>query len=447
MGMHAKASGCDPWFRYRAVYYTERFPIFQPDPLPMNEQSIHIFELSNGLTLLVEEMTAVQSASFTIMTPAGVIYEPDGCNGTAAALCDLITRGAGSRNSRQLSDALDLLGVQRSENVGWNFLSLSGATVAANLSKVLPIYSEILRQPLLPEDQFPAVISGVEQGLLAEEDDPQRKALTELRRCCYDSPWNRPSDGSLDQLERVTYQSVAAHYRQHVRPNGTLIGVAGNVSAEDVRRIVTSAFGDWSPLAAPELRREPVLERIRHIPHPSTQTHIGIAYQAVPYGHEDYYAAWGAVSVLSGGSSSRLFTEVREKRGLCYSVYASLHSLLTEGRVLAYAGTTTERAQETLDVMLREMRGLADGITPDELTRCLARAKSSLIMQQESTGSRAGSIARDWFHLHRVNTLADVHRAIEGLTVEQLVDYSRRYPAENVTLLTIGEQPLHLPEA
>jgi predicted Zn-dependent peptidase len=408
----------------------------------MNDQSIHIFELANGLTLLVEEMRAVQSASFTIMTPAGAVYEPEGSNGTAAALCDLITRGAGSRTSRELSDALDLLGVQRSENVGWNFLSLSGATVAGNLATVLPIYAEILRRPILSEDQFPAVISGLEQGLLAEEDDPQRKALTELRRCCYDSPWNRPSDGSLDQLDQVTYEKILDHYRLHVRPNDTLIGVAGNVSAQQVLDVIENSFGDWAPKAVAPLQRDPVQERIRHLPHPSTQTHIGIAYRAVPYGHEDYYAAWGAVSVLSGGSSSRLFTEVREKRGLCYSVYAALNSLLTEGRVLAYAGTTTERAQETLDVMLHEMRGLAAGITPDELTRCLARAKSSLIMQQESTAARAGSIARDWFHLRRINTLSDVHRAIEGLTVDQLEDYARRYPAENVTLLTIGEQPL-----
>jgi predicted Zn-dependent peptidase len=380
------------------------------------------------------------------MTPAGAIYEPDGANGTAAALCDLMTRGAGARNSRQFSDALDDLGVQRNEGVGWNFLSFSGAMLAEKLPQALPIYADLLRRPLLPEDHFEAVLSGVEQSLLAEEDEPQRKALIELRRRCYDSPWNRPTDGSLDELETISPASIAEFYRAHVRPNGTLIGVAGNVSAAAVRDAVEDAFGDWSPAPEPVLRRQPAPRASHHLQQDSAQTHIGLAYPAVPYGHADYYAAWAAVSVLSGGSSSRLFTEVREKRGLCYSVYATLHTLLTEGRILAYAGTTTERAQETLDVLLAEIRRLPEGVAADELARCKARAKSSLIMQQESTGARASSIARDWFHLQKVNTLEDVHAAVEAVTVEQIVDYACRYPANDVTILTIGAEPLQLPE-
>jgi predicted Zn-dependent peptidase len=152
------------------------------------------------------------------------------------------------------------------------------------------------------------------------------------------------------------------------------------------------------------------------------------------------------VSILSGGSSSRLFTEVREKRGLCYSVYATLHSLLTEGRVLAYAGATTDRAQETLDVMVAEMRRLSQGIEPQELARCLARAKSSLIMQQESTGARAGALARDWFHLRRINTLHEIRAALERLTIEQILAYVEAFPARPLTVLTIGEESLRIPQ-
>jgi len=411
----------------------------------MNEQSIQVFEFPNGLTLLVEEMRHVQSASFTIMTPAGVVHEPAGQNGTAAALCDLMTRGAGRLNSRQISSALDNLGVQRSENVGWNFLSFSGATLADNLLQTIPIYADILRRPVLPADQFAAVMSGIEQSLLAEEDEPQRKVLTELRKYCYDSPWNRPTDGSLEELSQISLEGIQAFYDRAVHPNGTLIGVAGNVQAAEVRDAVEAAFGDWQVVQDPPLVRLPGPHLGRHLHHESTQTHLGLAYNSVPYGHADYYAAWAAVNILSGGSSSRLFTEVREKRGLCYSVYATLNSLLSEGRVLAYAGTTSERAQETLEVMLEEMQKLGSGIESAELARCKARAKSSLIMQQESTGSRASALARDWFHLKKINTLADVHAAVDQLTVEQIVDYVCRYPARDFTILSIGEHELKLP--
>ncbi|MCA8996928.1 MAG: insulinase family protein, partial [Planctomycetaceae bacterium] len=293
--------------------------------------------------------------------------------------------------------------------------------------------------------QFPYVMSGVAQSLLAEEDEPQRKALTELRKCCYDSPWGRSTEGTLGELESITFEDVIEHAKRHLRPNGALIGVAGNVDAEAIRDCVEKQFADWDSLPEPTVDRQATAQRSHHLTHESAQTHIALAFNAVPYGHPDYYTAWAAVNILSGGSSSRLFTEVREKRGLCYSVYATLNSLLLEGRVMAYAGTTTERAQETLDVMIQEIQKLKDGIAADELARCHARAKSALIMQQESTGARASSIARDWFHLQRINTLEDVRKAVEAVTVDQILDYVERYPAEHFTILTIGEKPLKLP--
>jgi predicted Zn-dependent peptidase len=135
---------------------------------------------------------------------------------------------------------------------------------------------------------------------------------------------------------------------------------------------------------------------------------------------------------------------VREKRGLCYSVFASLNSLRDQGRVLCYAGTTVERAQETLDVTLGELIRLGEGIGQDELDRCKARAKSSLIMQQESSSSRASSIARDWYHLGRVTTLDEVRGRIEELTVPMLLEHIHAHPARDFTILTLGPQPLEV---
>src|SRR5207249_607955 len=109
--------------------------------------------------------------------------------------------------------------------------------------------------------------------------------------------------------------------------------------------------------------------------------------------HPDYYAAIGAVNVLSGGMSARLFTEVREKRGLCYAVWASYQTLKDRACVVSYAGSTNEKAQETLDVTRQVLAGLADGISTDEVDRVKAGLKSALIMQEESTSARAGAIA------------------------------------------------------
>jgi predicted Zn-dependent peptidase len=141
--------------------------------------------------------------------------------------------------------------------------------------------------------------------------------------------------------------------------------------------------------------------------------------------------------------SSRLFTEVREKRGLVYTVSASCHSLRHTGSVLCYAGTTTDRAQETLDVIIAELERLTQGIEAGELSRLKARIKSSLIFQQESSPSRAGTMAADWYHLGRVKTLEEVSTAIDALTVESINYYLAQHPPRDYTIVTLGEQELN----
>lgn len=412
----------------------------------MDQTGIRSTVLANGLVLVVEPMPDVQSAALALMVPAGSIYEPAGCNGTAAVLCELLSRGAGERDSRALAAALDTLGVQRAESVGWNFLSFSAGLLADNLPAAMRLYADILLRPHLPVEEVEPARVGVEQNLLALEDEPQRKALLELRRRCYDAPWGLPPEGTLSDLPGIAHETLVQHYRRCFHPNDTIVAVAGNVDPAEIEGLVQMLFGDWRPAARPDVVRGGRGPRMDHVPEDSAQTQIGIAVDSVPYSHEDYYAAWAVANVLGGGSSSRLFMEVREHRGLCYTVYATHNTLLTEGRLLVYAGTTAERAQETLDVTLHEMRRLAAGIGEDELDRCKARAKSALVMQQESTSSRAAAIARDWFHLGRVVTLDEIHDRVERLTVGELLAYLERHPPRDVTILTLGREPLQFPD-
>jgi predicted Zn-dependent peptidase len=413
----------------------------------MKQQNIQTKTFANGLTLIVEPMDDVQSAAVSLLVPSGSVFDPPGHNGSASVLCEWMPRGAGERDSKQLSAALDNLGVQHSESVGLVHLTFTGATLAESLPQALPLYADMILRPWLPEDQFEAARSGVEQSLMAIEDEPRQKIILELRRRCFDSPWGLPAEGSLTDLESLSPQSVRDRYSACFRPDEAIFGIAGNVDFDAVVDLIGNLFGDWGRKPAPTFQTAPGGPPRDHIALDSAQTHIGIAYDSVPYRDPDYYAAWAAVSVLSGGMSSRLFTEVRERRGLCYSVHASLSSLRDEARVLCYAGTMAERAQETLDVTVRELKRLADGVGEDELARCKARAKSSLIMQQESTIARSSSIARDWYHLNRVTTLAEVRDKIDGLTVNDVLDYVHQHPARDFTILTIGSKPLEEPRA
>jgi predicted Zn-dependent peptidase len=316
--------------------------------------------------------------------------------------------------------------------------------LAANMDQVLEIYADILLRPHLPADQFDAARAGITQSLRAVEDEPQQKIMPELKRRCYEAPWGLPPDGTLADLPLISADSVREHYERCVRPNGTILAIAGRVDADAIRGQVRECFGDWITKPEPTFDTAPAGPQHDHIMHDSEQTHIAIAYRGPVFSDPDYYAAWAATSVLGHGMSSRLFTEVREKRGLCYSVSASLSGFKHDGRIICYAGTTNERAQQTLDLTLEEIFRLSGGITESELARCKAMAKSSLIMQQESTRARSRSMAAHWHHLGRVLSLEQIRRKIDSLTVESIQSFLDAHPPVDFTVLTIGPQPLEI---
>src|SRR6516225_10015528 len=164
-------------------------------------QEVYHHTFDNGLTLLAERMEHVRSAALNFLVPAGCAYDPPAHRGIASVLSDLITRGAGQRDSRELSLALDNLGVDRDESVGTLHTRFWGATLARNLPAALDIYADILRRPHLPKDELDPVKALALQDLQSLEDEPRQKVLVELRKRHYPAP--------LGQDRRGTEKSIA----------------------------------------------------------------------------------------------------------------------------------------------------------------------------------------------------------------------------------------------
>jgi predicted Zn-dependent peptidase len=407
-------------------------------------QPIFSHTYSNGLVLVAEPTDALQSAAFTFLLPAGCIYDPADRGGLSNFTCEMALRGAGPRDSRQFVLDLDNLGVERAESVSAAHAGYSGATLAENLPQALAIYADLLRRPHLPADQLEAGRLAMLQELQAVEDEPAQKVMIELRRRHYGQPWGRPVQGEQSAIEETTIDDVRAYFGRHYRPDGMILGMAGRVDWPRLKDCVGELFADWPAGKAETIAESPCRCRYEHLPYDSQQTQIGIAYPSIPYRHADYFSARGAVGVLSGGMSARLFTEVRERRGLCYSVYATLHTLLDRGAVFCYAGTGADRAQETLDVIVAELVRLAKGVEDSELDRLKARIKSSLIMQQESSAARSSSLANDWYHLGRARTLDEVGQLIDALTGRGISAYLAAHPPADFTITTLGPQALEV---
>jgi predicted Zn-dependent peptidase len=405
-------------------------------------QDVFIHTFSYGLTLLVERMPHVRSAAFTFSLRAGCAHDPPDRPGLAGLLADMIVRGAGERDNRALTGALDALGLDRSESAGVAQMYFSGSTLARNLPAALDIYADILRRPHLPAQELEPAKNLALLDIQGLEDEPQAKVMVELRKRHYPDPLGRDHRGTASGVAAVTIDDIRGHYRRCFQPAGLILAVAGDVEAKAIRDRVGTLFADWKADPPPE---PPTAQRglgSAHLNQELDQTQIGFAYPSVPMDDPDYYAARGAVGVLSEGMSSRLFTEVREKYGLCYAIGARHDTLKGRAAVVGYTAGRPDVAQELLDRTLHELKRLADGIEEEELQRVRAGLKSALIMRQESTTARAGILASDWYLLGRVRPNAEIQAAIDGLTPQKVIEHLRRVPPKGFTVVTLGPKPL-----
>jgi predicted Zn-dependent peptidase len=417
----------------------------------LSSSSIQSHAYPNGLVLVAETMPGVQSAAFTLLVPAGAASESglglEHKGGAATMVADWVTRGAGERDSRELLTALDNLGVSHSESAQTAHTALSVATLGRNLQPALEIFADVVLRPHLDDDEVEPIRALSLQALRSLEDDPAGKVIHELRRRHFPEPWGRPSPGTTEGVTSLSPDDLRRFFREAYRPNGAILGVAGAIDWSELKSSVGRLFGDWAPAPDPRLQERPGGPRRDHIVRETQQIQIALAYPAVTVGSPDYYRALASVAILGGYSSSRLFTEVREKRGLCYSVYATYEGHRGQAAMLCYAGTAADRAQQTLDVMLAEIERLSTGgVSLEELEMMRAGLKSSLIMAQESSRSRSGALAADWYFLGRVRPIDEIAAELDALTPQSVSEYAANLrELEKTTILTLGPTALKQP--
>ncbi len=398
--------------------------------------------LKNGLLILGEPMDEVQSVAFDFFLPGGASQWPDGLCGAASVVSDWVFRGAGPRDNRQLGDALDGLGLQRMASIGSYHLTLGATLEASNLREALDLYADVILAPRLEAAQFDLARQLAVEEVRSLDDEPRQKVMLKVKEEFYPAPLGRSTVGEVGDLEAMSAEGVASLSRRCLAVSSAVLSVAGRYDWDQVcgqaERLFEKVDGGGPEPVKVGMRGR----RYTHIPGNGAQVHIGLMTPTVRATDEDYYNARVAISILSGGMSARLFTEVREKRGLCYAVGARYHALREAAGIVGYAGTTPDKAQETFRVTVDQFHRLCEGISPEELSRAKVGLQSSLILQSESSGSRAGSIGTDHYLLGRVRSLDEIKQGIEATTVESVTDYLRRNPFREFTVVTIGPKPI-----
>jgi predicted Zn-dependent peptidase len=399
-------------------------------------------QLDCGAALVVEPIPGVASVALNWLLPVGAATDPRDGDGMAAMLGELVFRGAGDLDSRGHSDALDRLGVQRSSQVLTHHLRLTATLVGDRLRGALPLLTDMVVRPALPADAVDAVRSLCLQALDGLDDDPQHLVMLRLREHHLPPPFHRHGYGDRSVLQRGAIEALRASWAERCRPGGSILTAAGAVDPDALARQLNELLAGWSGSVAPIAEWGAPPRGQTHTAQETAQMHIGVAYDAPREADPKSMHERLAVAVLSGGSSARLFTEVRQKRSLCYSVGASYGAGRDYGMVTLYAGTTPERAQETLDVCSAEIERLRDGVTANELDRAVTGLKSHLVMQGESTAARAAAIGNDYFRLGRARTLDDLVREIDAIAPDALNAYLRSRQFGDLTVASVGPAEL-----
>lgn len=418
-------------------------------PYDLRFMPITTLTLECGLVLVVEQIPGVRSAAMSWLLPAGSATDSADGDGLAAMLSEFILRGAGGRSSREHSDALDLLGVSRHTDVSSHHIRIDATMTADRLHEALPLVVDMIVAPTLHADHLEAVRSLSLQSLEALDDDPQHLAMIRLRERHLAPPFGRHGHGEFNVLQTATLDDLRYAWSQRFVPGGSILGIAGGTQALDATALaqrLDALLRSWrgaapepQPFGPPPRGTLPIIQ-------PTAQTHIAAAWDAPPERDPASMIERLGIKVLSGSTSGRLFTEVRQKRSLCYSVGASYRAGREVGMIGLYAGTTPERAQQTLDVCLEQIDSLRHGVREDEFKRAVIGLKSGQVMQGESTPSRAAALVYDQFRIGRARTLEEVAAQVDAITIEQLNHYLAQRQFGAMTLVTIGPEPLRAAE-
>jgi predicted Zn-dependent peptidase len=280
------------------------------------------------------------------------------------------------------------------------------------------------------------------QEIRRRDDEPMSRIFELVRANFYKgTALSRPILGTSESVNQLKRHDLQAFWKARYQPDNTLFAIAGKFDWDHVVEQMQKLFGDWSGTTepSPEQRPEPAASIALEYQE-GKQEHLALMFPFPKYTDPDYYPALTISEVLGGNMASRLFVEVREKRGLVYGISAGLISNKHIGGMRIYAGTTPEQGRECLEVIVNELRKLEqEGITADELERAKVQLKSENVMRSEGSGARMGAISRSWWFERKVRTIQEVKEAIDAVTQEQVLQVLHRFsPLNPLTVTAIG---------
>ena len=338
-------------------------------------------------------------------------------------------KGTSSRSATDISREIDALGGEMNACTGRETTTFYVKVLDQHLRPALALLSDLFHHSrLAPKD-----IEKEKQVILEEvrmvQDDPEDLVQdVHTQQALKQHPLGRPILGETSTIQALRQKDLRRYLDAHYHPQETIVSVAGNFDAKDLMRLVQKFFGAMTRRPRPTLDRWPPSihggSSVRR--KPLGQVHLSLGLKGLPLGDKDRYGIFALNSVLGGSVSSRLFQEIREKRGLVYSIYSGASSYSDAGLFTVYAATRTEEASRVVNLICRELKKLRDhGVERKELTRTKDQMKGNVMLSLESTQSRMSKLAKDELYLGRHTSLDETMSEIDRVSSDQVLRLSR----------------------
>lgn len=352
--------------------------------------------LPNGVVLLVAERPAIPIVVVRLFLRAGSVYDPPDAGGLANLTADLLTRGTARRTGPELDQAIEFVGGSLEGEAGRDGATVSLSVLKKDLKMGLDLLAEVLLAPAFPEPELKRRSEEIAGAIQRSEQDPGTVVAREMALLLYPGhPYRRPVAGTVESVKRITREQVVAFYRENYRPDGAMVAVVGDVTRDEVRRELLARLGAWAALAPPRPvipptpASPPVESRVIH--RDLTQATVSLARPGLRQDHPDYFSLVVANYVLGGGSASRLYTKVREERGLAYSVYSALGPGRYGASYFVGLQTRLDAVDEAVRLSREEMARLGrEEVSPRELDLAKSYLIGSYPLRTDTSGKMAG---------------------------------------------------------
>jgi len=398
--------------------------------------------LGNGIVVLTERMPQVRSVSIGVWVKVGSRNEPMERAGISHFIEHLLFKGTQSRSAEEIAQAVDSVGGTLDAFTSRENTCLYAKVLGEDLPLAMDLLSDLLLHPRLD----PADIEKERRVVLEEikmvEDDPDDLIHDIFAQQLWrDHPLGRPVLGFRHTLQPLTRQDILEHLRDLYQPDRVIVAAAGDLDHGRVAELTWSAFGKWQGKAVTTNGSSPTsYHTTHHEERDSAQLHLVLGAEGLPYNHSNRYAFYLLNAILGSSMSSRLFQEIREKRGLAYSIYSYQASYQDSGLLAVYAGTSAEAYPQVVDLIRAEFARLGQGpVDLTEFHRAKAQLKGNLLLGLESTSSRMTRLANTEIYFGRYFDLDEIIRGIDGVSSETFAELNRSlFEPERYALTTIG---------